>query len=105
MFMVSEIHPFLDGNGRLARVMMNAELTKMGESKIIIPTVFRDDYMLVLRKLSRQSDPEPFIKAMKKAHQFSAMINGEDISAMKNYLSSCNAFLESSEGVLKFQSK
>jgi len=105
MFMVSEIHPFLDGNGRLARVMMNAELTKMGESKIIIPTVFRDDYMLVLRKLTRQSDPEPFIKAMKKAHQFSAMINGEDISAMKNYLSSCNAFLESSEGVLKFQSK
>ena len=28
MFMVSEIHPFLDGNGRIARVMMNAELVK-----------------------------------------------------------------------------
>jgi len=26
MFLVSEVHPFLDGNGRIARVMMNAEL-------------------------------------------------------------------------------
>ncbi|GAI76162.1 unnamed protein product, partial [marine sediment metagenome] len=28
MFVISEIHPFLDGNGRIARVMMNAELVK-----------------------------------------------------------------------------
>ncbi|WP_290706739.1 Fic family protein [Flavihumibacter sp. CACIAM 22H1] len=27
MFMISEVHPFLDGNGRMARVMMNAELS------------------------------------------------------------------------------
>ncbi|MEF9986861.1 MAG: Fic family protein [Bacteroidales bacterium] len=40
MFMTSEIHPFLDDNGRIARVMMNAELSKAGESKIIIPNVF-----------------------------------------------------------------
>jgi len=29
------IHPFLDGNGRMARVMMNAELSSQGLSKII----------------------------------------------------------------------
>ena len=28
MFVISEVHPFLDGNGRIARVMMNAELLK-----------------------------------------------------------------------------
>jgi len=39
MFLISEVHPFLDGNGRVARVMMNAELTSKGLSKIIIPTV------------------------------------------------------------------
>ena len=25
-FLISEVHPFADGNGRMARVMMNAEL-------------------------------------------------------------------------------
>ncbi|MEI7486235.1 MAG: Fic family protein, partial [Chryseobacterium sp.] len=35
MFLVSEVHPFLDGNGRMARVMMNAELSSKGLSKII----------------------------------------------------------------------
>jgi len=43
-FMISEVHPFLDGNGRLARVMMNAELVKAGQTRIIVPTVYREDY-------------------------------------------------------------
>ena len=59
MFLVSEVHPFLDGNGRIARVMMNAELVKQGQTKIIIPTVYRDDYIGAIRKLTRQEDPKP----------------------------------------------
>ena len=35
MFLISEVHPFLDGNGRVARVMMNAELSSQNLSKII----------------------------------------------------------------------
>ena len=27
-FLISEVHPFDDGNGRLSRIMMNAELVK-----------------------------------------------------------------------------
>jgi len=50
MFLLSEVHPFLDGNGRLARVMMNAELTEGNQSKIIIPAVFREYYMGALKK-------------------------------------------------------
>ncbi len=102
MFMTSEVHPFLDGNGRVSRVMMNAELTHAGESKIIIPTVFRDDYMLVLRKLTRQGDPEPYIRAMQRIHRFSAMVYGEDRAAMLNFLTASNAFMEPSEGQLRF---
>ena len=26
LFLISEVHPFADGNGRIARIMMNAEL-------------------------------------------------------------------------------
>jgi Fic family protein len=31
MFVVAEVHPFLDGNGRVARIAMNAELTAGGQ--------------------------------------------------------------------------
>jgi len=102
MFMTSEIHPFLDGNGRISRVMMNAELSKAGESKIIIPNVFREDYLLALRKLTRQGEPDIFIKAMRRVHNFSSMIYGEDFNAMRAFLNSANAFSDSSEAVLKF---
>ena len=27
MFMISEVHPFNDGNGRISRIMMNSELS------------------------------------------------------------------------------
>ena len=39
LFLVSEVHPFIDGNGRVARIMMNAELVAGGQVKILIPTV------------------------------------------------------------------
>jgi Fic family protein len=36
-FLIAVVHPFNDGNGRMARVMMNAELVTGGQSKIIVP--------------------------------------------------------------------
>jgi len=32
MFLVAEVHPFRDGNGRVARVMTNAELVAAGQA-------------------------------------------------------------------------
>ncbi len=101
MFVLSEVHPFLDGNGRIARVMMNAELVKEGQSKIIIPTVFRDDYMEALRRLTRQGDPHPYIRMLQRAHEFSENIFGEDMDEMQEYLIETNAFLEHTEAKLK----
>lgn len=98
MFMISEVHPFLDGNGRIARVMMNAELVSAGESKIMIPTVYRDDYIGALRRLTRKSDPDAYIRMMLRAHEFSSNVYGEDRDKMEAYLNSCNAFLEETEG-------
>ena len=101
MFVLSEVHPFIDGNGRIARVMMNAELVKAGQSKIIIPTVFRDDYMGALRKLTRQGDTGPYINMLQKAQEFSGNIFGEDMNEMQDYLKQCNAFSEPTEAKLK----
>jgi Fic family protein len=102
MFVVSEVHPFLDGNGRIARVMMNAELVHQNHSKILIPTVYREDYILTLRKLTRQKEPEAFIRMLSKIHEFSAKIVGNTMDEMQLFLENSNAFFESDEGRLIF---
>lgn len=101
MFLISEVHPFLDGNGRIARVMMNAELVKEKQSKIIIPTVFRDDYMGALKKLTKQGDALTFIRMMQRAYEFSKNIYWENMDDMEKHLEECDAFKEHKEGKLK----
>jgi len=101
MFVISEVHPFLDGNGRVARVMMNAELVKERQAKIIIPTVFRDDYMGALKKLTKQGKCDTYIKMLQRAHEFSAKVYAEKMDDMQEYLTSCNAFIEDSDAILK----
>ncbi len=101
MFMVSEVHPFLDGNGRIARVMMNAELSSKGLSKIIIPTVYREDYMGALKKLTKQRDADAYVRMLLRVWEFSSHVHQESLDAMEGYLTSCNAFLSHKEGYLK----
>jgi len=101
MFLISEVHPFIDGNGRIARVMMNAELSSKGFSKIIVPTVYREDYMGALCKLTRQNDAEAYIGMLSRVFEFSSTIYGEDIDETERYLISCNAFMEPKKGKLQ----
>lgn len=95
-FLVSDVHPFVDGNGRTSRIMMNSELVSAGESTIIIPTVFRDDYLLALRALSRRDRPGPFIEAMIRAQRFSYLEYSPYPSVLKN-LTGRNWFREPDE--------
>jgi Fic family protein len=71
MFLVAGVHPFTDGNGRMARIMMSAELVAAGSSTIIIPTVYRDDYLLALRALTRRHRSAPLVGMLRKAERFS----------------------------------
>lgn len=102
MFMISEIHPFNDGNGRISRIMMNAELVAAEQSKILIPTVFREDYLLALRRLTRQGDPTVIIRAMSRVRRFSANIVGDDFETTEQYLETCNAFKDEEGYILRF---
>ena len=102
LFMVSEVHPFNDGNGRISRIMMNSELVSADQSKIIIPTVFRDDYLNSLRRLTRRSDPTVFIRAISRVREFSSNITGDDFDATRDYLERCNAFKEGEDYILRF---
>lgn len=101
MFMISEVHPFNDGNGRISRIMMNAELVKAEQTRIIVPTVFREDYILALRKLTRRKDPSAYINVMVKLQKFSDNLYGSDFMELKEYLRSCNAYEEPSQAKLE----
>ena len=101
MFMIAEIHPFIDGNGRISRIMGNAELFKSGLSRIIVPTVYREDYILSLKKLSNKKDPEAFIRVMDKLQQYSHHIFGDSFDELNAYFKATNAYKEPSEAQLK----
>jgi hypothetical protein len=100
MFLISEVHPFEDGNGRVARLMMNAELTAAGQAKIIIPTVYRDDYLLNLRRLTRKHDPGPYIRMMDRAHAFSHWLEPKDYHSLKVQLEESYAFEEEGKALV-----
>lgn len=95
MFIVSEIHPFIDGNGRLARLVMNSELSVVNASRIIVPTLFREEYLDCLRVLTRQGKPEPFIAAMQKIQQWTAEFDYTDLDRVISQMKACNAFEKS----------
>jgi len=94
MFLVTEVHPFMDGNGRVARIMMNAELIHAGLCRIIVPTVFRDDYLLALRALSRSNNTAPLVKALDFAQEFASKIDYSSYATAAKMLESCHAFNE-----------
>lgn len=97
MFLVAEIHPFTDGNGRISRVMMNAELVSSLEERIIIPTVYRNNYLSALRALSHRGIPEPFIRTLDFAQKYTLSLNFSDYQKTCLYLQKTNAFLDPNE--------
>jgi hypothetical protein len=99
MFLIAEVHPFGDGNGRMARVMMNAELVRAGQTRIIIPSVYRTEYISSLKRLTNYNDPDAFVRVMNYAQSFVKQIDFGDITDARLMLTSCNAFRDPAEDV------
>ncbi len=57
-----KIHPFIDGNGRTSRLLLNFELMKNGYTPIIIKNERRAKYYDVLDLAHTTMNYEPFIK-------------------------------------------
>ena len=82
--------------------MMNAELSSAGLVKVIVPTVFRPDYLGALRRLSRNGDPAAFIEAMTRLYEFSRWLSHGDYETLKGRLESCQAFSDDDGTILRF---
>lgn len=61
-----KIHPFLDGNGRVARIVLNYELEKNGLKPIIISYAEKDHYFDLLEQFKVNKDINPFIDYIKE---------------------------------------
>jgi hypothetical protein len=95
MFVISEVHPFKDGNGRTARLAMNCVLSAAGLSRIIVPTVYREDYLLPLKSLSNHADATPYIRAMTRIQAWTAAFDyAQPRHELHQALRRCNAFEE-----------
>ena len=97
MFLVSEVHPFADGNGRVARVMMNAELVAAGESRILVPTVNRNNYLMALKALSQNGKAGAVLRTMDFAQRYTAAIDFADLDRARTMLAQTHAFDDANE--------
>lgn len=59
-FVFVYIHPYIDGNGRMGRFLMNVILASAGYPWTVIPVQRRKEYMAALESASVEGDIKPF---------------------------------------------
>lgn len=74
------IHPYMDGNGRMGRFLMNVMLASGGYPWTVIPVQSRDTYMQALERASVNQDIEPFAKFL--AHLVTEGLKGSPVAKL-----------------------
>ncbi len=63
-FVFVYIHPYMDGNGRMGRFLMNLMLASGGYPWTVIPVERRDEYMKALEQASVHNNIVPFAELL-----------------------------------------
>ncbi|SIO64320.1 Fic family protein [Paraburkholderia phenazinium] len=95
LFLIAEVHPFEDGNGRLSRLIMNAELSRVERCRIIIPTLFHPQFVDCLRVLTQGQHTEPLIKAMSRMAKWCAQFDYSGLANLILQIRATNSLEES----------
>ena len=74
---------------------MNAELVAADEERIVIPTVYRANYLSALKALSQNGRSEPLIRMLDYAQKWTAAVDWRSVEETRRELDDCNAFLDS----------
>jgi fido (protein-threonine AMPylation protein) len=96
-FLVAEIHPFDNGNGRLARAVMNAEYVAGDEQRAVIPTISRNEYLRALRRLSRQDRPDLFVTYLDRVRRWTTRMDWSTLDVTRSLLERTNAFVDAND--------
>jgi len=66
---ITSIHPFYDGNVRIARLVANLPVLVAGFPPIVIPMERRQDYIDSIRASEEDGDTEPFRELVRQSWQ------------------------------------
>jgi hypothetical protein len=77
--------------------MMNAELVLAGEQRIIVPTIYRANYLAALKVISNRTNAEPLVRTLDFAQRFTHAINWRNFVQAETELRKANAFMDSAE--------
>lgn len=95
MLLITECHPFDDGNGRLARLIANGALSHAGQVRIVVPTVYRNNYLAGLAGVSNAAGRgETLESVLAFAQRWTAAVDWSDFVRTDEILRSVNAYMD-----------
>ena len=99
MALITACHPFDDGNGRIARLAANAELSAAGEVRLVIPNVYRNNYLAALSGFSNGAGHgEQLVAVLEFSQRWAAAVDWTSFVGANTILETCNAYLDAGTG-------
>jgi fido (protein-threonine AMPylation protein) len=97
VFLVADVHPFADGNGRVARMLMNAELSAAGLCRVLVPMSYRDEYTSALRALGLNDHPTPLWRMLDRAQRWASLMSWSEHDRVLEQMRATNALVPPDE--------
>lgn len=86
------VQPFDRANERMAHLLMNAELSSVGEARIIVPARLRATLARGRERLIRDGDPGRLIRLLRRLQGWSAALDLSDLDRLLERLVASRAF-------------